>query len=81
MEKIDIEAIKAVLSTHKDTLGKEGVKAIDSLVCGYSEQKEAITCLLEYIDALPDDIVLPAMPGVDRDWVENVQNGYVQADA
>ncbi len=28
--------------------------------------------LLEYIDAIPDDVVLPAMPGVDRDWIEDV---------
>ena len=29
---------------------------------------------LDYIDALPKDVVasLPAMPGFDRDWAENV---------
>lgn len=33
---------------------------------------EVIDALLEYIDALPKDLVLPGMPGVDRDWVETV---------
>jgi hypothetical protein len=26
-----------------------------------------------YIDALPKDLVLPAMPGVDRDWADSVE--------
>lgn len=28
--------------------------------------------MLEYIDALPKDIQLPAMPGFDRDWAETI---------
>ena len=33
---------------------------------------ESIGLTLEYIDALPKDIVakLPVMPGFDRDWVD-----------
>ena len=27
---------------------------------------------LEYIDAIPKDVVLPAMPGFDRDWASDV---------
>jgi len=27
---------------------------------------------LAYIDAIPADVVLPAMPGFDRDWADNV---------
>lgn len=30
----------------------------------------ALKAVLEYIDAIPKDIELPAMPGIDRDWVE-----------
>lgn len=26
----------------------------------------------EYIDAIPKDIILPAMPGYDRDWSDGV---------
>ncbi len=34
---------------------------------------------LDYIDAIPKDVVatLPAMPGFDRDWAENVLAGGV----
>lgn len=31
---------------------------------------------LEYIDAIPKDIELPAMPGFDRDYVESVIDQY-----
>ena len=33
--------------------------------------------LLDYIDALPDDVVakLPAMPGISRDDIERLLNG------
>jgi hypothetical protein len=35
----------------------------------------AIAALHEYIRALPDDVVasLPAMPGIDGDWLTEVQ--------
>jgi hypothetical protein len=35
----------------------------------------AIAVLREYIAAIPDDVVakLPAMPGVDGDWLAEVQ--------
>lgn len=38
------------------------------------EIKEVARAALEYIDALPSDVAaaLPAMPGFDRDWAENV---------
>lgn len=26
----------------------------------------------EYIDAIPKDVVLPTMPGFDRDWADEV---------
>lgn len=37
---------------------------------------------LDYIDALPKEVVasLPAMPGFDRDWAENVLAAAVPAD-
>lgn len=39
-----------------------------------SELAEVATALLDYIDAIPKDAEQswPAMPGVDRDWVDNV---------
>lgn len=33
------------------------------------ELLEALEAALEWIDAVPADTVLPAMPGFDRDWV------------
>jgi hypothetical protein len=35
---------------------------------------QALTWTLEYIDALPSDVVaeLPAMPGFDRDYVDEL---------
>ncbi|MFA6198837.1 MAG: hypothetical protein WC679_00270 [Bacteroidales bacterium] len=39
-----------------------------------SELKSALRAALDYIDALPSDVVatLPVMPGFDRDWVEDM---------
>lgn len=36
------------------------------------ELKFFLDAALQYIDALPKDIVLPAMPGFDRDKAEEV---------
>ena len=35
-----------------------------------SELLKVAEAMLEWIDAVPKDIVLPAMPGFDRDWAE-----------
>lgn len=35
-----------------------------------SDVVKALRRALEWIDAVPDDVVLPAMPGFDRDWVD-----------
>lgn len=40
-----------------------------------TELREALQWALEYIDAIPADAVLPAMPGFDRDYVD----GLIQA--
>lgn len=37
-----------------------------------AELREVALALREWIDAVPDDIPLPTMPGVDRDWVDEV---------
>lgn len=33
---------------------------------------ELVLAMMEYIDAIPKDAVLPAMPGFDRDWADDV---------
>ena len=37
-----------------------------------AELQQALSAALEYIDALPADISLPAMPGFDRDWAQSL---------
>ena len=36
------------------------------------ELREVAAALREWIDAIPKETALPAMPGVDRDWVDSV---------
>lgn len=36
------------------------------------ELRKALTCAIEYIDAIPKDVALPTMPGFDRDWVNDL---------
>jgi hypothetical protein len=36
------------------------------------ELLEALEAALEWIDAIPNDFQLPAMPGFDRDWVDSI---------
>lgn len=36
------------------------------------ELVEVAEALRDYIDAIPDSVQLPAMPGVDRTWVDFV---------
>jgi len=44
---------------------------------------EALQWALEYIDAIPADVQLPAMPGFDRDYVDtlvyNMKNGNLES--
>lgn len=34
--------------------------------------RECLSWALEWIDAVPDDTILPTMPGFDRDYVNNI---------
>ncbi len=36
------------------------------------ETRDVALALRDWIDAVPQDVVLPAMPGVDRDWVDSI---------
>jgi hypothetical protein len=40
---------------------------------------EAHQAMREWIEAVPDDTVLPAMPGCDRDWLDTVEANIKQA--
>lgn len=36
------------------------------------ELLEVAEALLEWIDSVPEDTVLPTMPGCDREWIDSV---------
>jgi hypothetical protein len=40
---------------------------------------EAHQAMREWIDAVPDDTMLPAMPGCDRDWLDTVEANLKKA--
>jgi len=42
------------------------------LIKRYDELLDVALAMREYIDALPKDLILPAMPGFDRDWADDV---------
>lgn len=43
-----------------------------NLIAAAPDLLEALQAAMDYIDAIPKDIALPAMPGFDRDWVDGV---------
>lgn len=40
-------------------------------------QEHALKAALGWLDTLPKDLELPAMPGFDRDWVDRLVQGQV----
>lgn len=38
----------------------------------------ALRTSLKFIDSVPSDAPLPAMPGFDRDWMESMMAGYTE---
>ena len=38
----------------------------------YAELKEVAVAVREWIDAVPEETVLPTMPGYDRDWADKI---------
>jgi hypothetical protein len=49
---------------------------MDKLVMSIQDERdkllEVTLAMREYIDAIPKDLVLPAMPGFDRDWADEI---------
>jgi len=53
-------------------LARGEVLANGLLISAAPELLELAEAALEWIDSVPQDTELPAMPGFDRDWAENV---------
>lgn len=85
----DVRGIIALLESNewaehctKTVLGSRLESEITRLVSAAQHPAaiaEVARAALDYIDALPSDVVaaLPTMPGFDRDWAENVLAGAV----
>jgi hypothetical protein len=43
-----------------------------NLIASAPDLLEALEAAFEWIDAVPSDTQLPAMPGFDRDWTDNI---------
>lgn len=44
------------------------VRAVNS----HADLITAVKSLIEWIDSVPEETILPAMPGIDRDWLETI---------
>ena len=45
----------------------------------HKQALDAIRALRQWVQAVPDDTPLPAMPGVDGDWLDDVEQNIKQA--
>ena len=65
-----VSAYKAV-----DGMAVVNVKKADAdLIAAVPELLEVLQAAMEWIDAVPQDVQLPTMPGFDRDWVDGIIN-------
>lgn len=69
------EARRVWLEEHDPRDGTDCVTPFDHLLYGFyqpSDVQEVARAALAWIDAVPQETPLPAMPGFDRDWAEEV---------
>lgn len=58
--------------TGSHTISRDEAVANANLIAAAPELFELATLALQWIDAVPQDAPLPAMPGFDRDWANQV---------
>ena len=61
-------------TSHYNVIDKQTRIANLNLIAAAPELLEALQMALEWIDAVPSDTLLPAMPGFDRDEVNSIIN-------
>ena len=57
--------------TYSEDMARTIVDALNNFK-RYAELKEVAFAMREWIDAVPDDVQLPVMPGHDRDWAGEI---------
>ncbi|MBL3522828.1 hypothetical protein IM876_09145 [Serratia plymuthica] len=67
----DLSAGEAAAAHQSDGAAQ---KANFNLISAAPELFEALQAALEWIDAVPQGVQLPTMPGFERDWVDGVIN-------
>lgn len=60
-----VECLKATCSHHENWISEQHRER-------YAELKEVALAQQEWIDAVPAFMQLPAMPGYDRDWADEI---------
>lgn len=67
-EHCELEVIK--------TMSPEEINfVLNELNAKVNDLRKVAKAMREWIDAVPNDIILPAMPGFDRDWADGVIDG------
>ena len=54
------------------TINKNQRATIESMSKDIDGLLELVGALREWVDAVPDDVELPTMPGHDRDWADEI---------
>lgn len=78
-EEIVVAHAEKVIAARIDKRLDEARKALrlfgEQATSREAELVDALRAALDWIDAVPQDVALPTMPGFDRDWVDGLIQG------